>query len=519
MKHYFIIVPLLIIIAAASSMSLYYIDQSQARIGTIFLRNEEKNTTETTSTETSSNTTSSNTDTTNTTISGDSSLTTSGSGEGSSLSSGSGTATGTTTDGSGLSTTSEPTSHSTDSATTNTGSTPLGASPSPTGAGNPGPSSSVGPSTGSSLISAPAAPRQQPAKTVVTQQQKSAEKIQAVSQTFAHVQKELQLKKTELRSQVEESFNETLKNVSADSSVSDETVKKLTATRKEVLQDLDKTFSNNSPIEVEKNLKNLTKKIDTALTPIDSDAVKRVRLAVNGVQDVVAKNKIEFEQRGGLKVYTDTDKDGISDYDEEVIYQTDPRKAFTVPGELTDGEKILRGLDPRSTSTEPIRYEEPETASLILETLAVSAVEPHKFISSPDGTDDLKELVFKGKALPNSIITLYIYSTPIIVAVKTDSNGDWTYVLDQELEDGDHKVYAAVVNNSGKVLARSNAVPFVKQASAITVDQADITKSEEAKGGFMRKYFFWISGSIVLLGLILTLIIVGLLPKGRDSNM
>jgi hypothetical protein len=54
------------------------------------------------------------------------------------------------------------------------------------------------------------------------------------------------------------------------------------------------------------------------------------------------------------------------------------------------------------------------------------------------------------------------------VTVKTDKDGNWSYVLDKELEDGEHEVYAAVTDNTGKVTYKSKPFAFVKTARAIT---------------------------------------------------
>ena len=73
----------------------------------------------------------------------------------------------------------------------------------------------------------------------------------------------------------------------------------------------------------------------------------------------------------------------------------------------------------------------------------------------------------KGKALPNSFVTIYIYSLPIIVTVKADANGAWTYTLDKELDDGEHEIYVATTDNTGKIAAKSAPFTFTKQTSSM----------------------------------------------------
>jgi hypothetical protein len=520
MKSYLIIAPLIVVIALAASTSILFIDQQQANTTGELLRTERttliENTTSTI-TDTTAGVTTTVTDTTNnTTTSGtDESTGTSGdSTSGSNTTSGSAT-TGTNTTNTSTTLEANATIDTTPIILQNDSDTSTPKTTEQT-VSVPTASSPTRKTTTYTSASQITVSTKQVTTSTAIQQQKSVEDIRAVSESYTHTQTELDLLKTELKTNLEVGFNETLRVVAAGTSTSDTTVRKLTDARKEILADIEDTFTSKSVADIEKKLKDLVAKVDTAFDTVDPRSTEKIYLAVSDAQNSIAESKKQLEQHGGLKIYADTDKDGISDYDEEVVYGTNPRKAFTVAGELNDGQKVLQGIDPRSTSTARIAHEEPETTSTIVAALAVNTVAADSFESSPDGSDIIKSVAFKGKALPNSIITLYIYSTPIIVAVKADNNGDWAYVLDQELENGDHKVYAAVVNNSGKVLARSNPLPFVKEASAITLDQADIMKTEEVEGGFMRTYLFWIAGSIVLLGLIVTLIIVGLLPKNRN---
>jgi hypothetical protein len=77
-----------------------------------------------------------------------------------------------------------------------------------------------------------------------------------------------------------------------------------------------------------------------------------------------------------------------------------------------------------------------------------------------------EEITFTGRALPNSFVTLYVFSTPVVVTVKADASGAWSYTLDSELEDGNHELYVATVDAGGRILARSPAIPFIKRAEA-----------------------------------------------------
>ncbi len=96
------------------------------------------------------------------------------------------------------------------------------------------------------------------------------------------------------------------------------------------------------------------------------------------------------------------------------------------------------------------------------------------------GTEN--RLKLEGKGLPNSFVTVYIYSSlPIILTVKTDSEGNWSYVLDKQLDDGEHEAYVAVTDNTGKITAKSEPLPFIKTAQAATIiDPANAAERAKA---------------------------------------
>ncbi len=127
-----------------------------------------------------------------------------------------------------------------------------------------------------------------------------------------------------------------------------------------------------------------------------------------------------------------------------------------VPG---SGEKVVV---PNAPVTDPVKK-----AAVEDRRYAVSKVELVK--SDTTGKPVAR---FSGKALPNSLVTLYIYSDPIVVVVKTDANGNWTYDLDSTLADGNHQVYVAATDSLGRVTAQSSPLPFVKTAQAITTQDA-----------------------------------------------
>lgn len=234
-------------------------------------------------------------------------------------------------------------------------------------------------------------------------------------------------------------------------------------------------------------------------------------------EEVVRKETI-IRDRVGEEVFADTDKDGISDYDEVNIYNTDPFVADTDADGFIDGSEILSGFDPNDPGVEsPIVFEDPkETGIVRADLLSVDVVESH----TKKIDDDVEESLVSsstepavptarimGRALPNSFVTLYVFSSPIIVTVKTQSDGSWEYIFDKEIEDGTHEVYVGVTDNAGKIIAKSEPFTFVKVAQAFTpVEAAETVAPQPAPEPPML-----FNDHVMLLALSLGVVAIGLL--------
>ncbi len=65
---------------------------------------------------------------------------------------------------------------------------------------------------------------------------------------------------------------------------------------------------------------------------------------------------------------------------------------------------------------------------------------------------------FDGKTKPNTLVTLYIFSNPIIVTIKSDANGGWYYERDKKIETGKHTAFATIYDDG--VTRRSDVTSF-----------------------------------------------------------
>lgn len=217
-------------------------------------------------------------------------------------------------------------------------------------------------------------------------------------------------------------------------------------------------------------------------------------------------------ERSGGSTAVDTDGDGISDFDEVKLYQTDPTLADSDNDGVSDGVEIAKGYNPVSAEPEAVIIFESPRESLGLErsdTLIVSMVTP--VVTESTAAQEAKPVraQISGTALPNSFVTLYIYSSPTVVTIKTDADGSFSYTFDRELEDGRHDVYVAVTDNAGAIVAQSKPFTFVKRAEAFTpVDAAesDVAVTETLVDSSQALYNTVFGLAILALGIILLML-------------
>jgi hypothetical protein len=234
----------------------------------------------------------------------------------------------------------------------------------------------------------------------------------------------------------------------------------------------------------------------TPTKPTTTPAVPTTTVPVQQARELVPSVVRNVEQvREEIKVYREEAQAGVNVEEKREAIKEIIQKLSVANEE--EAEKIEEFEDPRIEGIE---------ATDIYEVMDIMVQE--KTVHQ-DGREDVKKVVISGKGPPNSIVFLYIYSTPIIVSVRTDSDGNWSYVLEKEIEDGNHEIYVASVDNSGKVIARSNPLPFVKEAAAVQIGFALPPGSEtETPGFFSRNILFILLVAFALIVLI-TIIIVG----------
>jgi hypothetical protein len=220
----------------------------------------------------------------------------------------------------------------------------------------------------------------------------------------------------------------------------------------------------------------------------------------------------------------DPDNDGLTNND-EYRFGTNPLNPDTDRDGMVDGEEIQTGRNPlvadSKTASDAVIYESPKDKGAVNgDILKIDKPAGGKLdtVKSKTGKNLIK---LTGKALPNTYVTIYVYSDPLVLTVKTDSDGNWSYVLDKPMENGGHEVYVAVNDNAGKIIAKSSPMPFVQTAEAATVTYPANLASEErapapTKSRLLEGYLIFFCAGMG--GLLLALAAIGFVKSSKNEQ-
>jgi hypothetical protein len=239
-------------------------------------------------------------------------------------------------------------------------------------------------------------------------------------------------------------------------------------------------------------------------------------LLVRTESNVVTVDKI-ISDRTGEEASKDSDNDGIPDFDEVAVYKTNPFVSDTDNDGFIDGAEIMSGFDPLNAKTQSlVAYESPKAAGVeqkeLLAITSVTTATPVTDVATSSGIEQKTAAIISGKAPANSYVTLFIFSTPIVITIKTDTDGGWNYHFDRELENGTHEVYVGVTDNAGKIVAKSAPFTFVKTAEAYTgqkeIANAVAAPAQKTQSSLLSSTMLYVlfGLSIVFIGLVLILI-------------
>lgn len=249
---------------------------------------------------------------------------------------------------------------------------------------------------------------------------------------------------------------------------------------------------------------------ENAIIPVSPFAKNQGKVAVTVL--AVAKENDSSESGVRAVLSIDSDSDGLSD-DIEKRLGTSLDKADSDNDGFNDGDEVKTGHNPLGAGMLAGKLQPAEQALLNKATfeqpksfgvadpvaLKVEKVEISNIASSTN-------VRLAGKALPDQVFSLFIYSSlPIIVTVRTDQNGNWSYDLDKSLTDGKHEAYVVLNDEAGKIETKSAPFSFfVSEARAVSQD--DLLKADVNVYNQTDTMLWWYASA----GFILILFIAGL---------
>ncbi len=238
------------------------------------------------------------------------------------------------------------------------------------------------------------------------------------------------------------------------------------------------TTFNSNIIKNTNNIKN-TEKDNSTKDKISQKKSKKQKHLSN--KDNFNKNSSYFSSYQNQKksiINSGVDADGDGLYNKEEIRRgTDPFNPDTDGDGFLDGDEVKNGYNPLKASDkkkgDKMIFQDPRKQGQEKENFKIKKVKLKKKKANDNLSKKTEEKIYlSGTALPNTFVNIYIYSeNPIIVTVRTDSQGNWSYDLDKNLANGKHEAFVVLTDNTGKITAKSKPFYFIKTAQAITVGQ------------------------------------------------
>jgi len=116
-------------------------------------------------------------------------------------------------------------------------------------------------------------------------------------------------------------------------------------------------------------------------------------------------------------------------------------------------------------------------------------------------------LVFSGRAIASSRVTLTITSQPIIVTTRADANGNWEYIFDKPLDPGRHKVEVEIIDPNGEKVKSGPFEFLIARAQASNENPTGASLQLIDEGSRVYLNYLLIAGGLIVLAIIILLVI------------
>ncbi len=346
------------------------------------------------------------------------------------------------------------------------------------------------------------------------------EQLEKVEDKEEEVKEELEKVKEEIKKVIakqkeelekEEKVKEVLEELEEEvSKVSKEAKEVLEREKEKVPELLTKSF--------EKKRREVEEKLSKVLSPQEQIKVKLATQAIeNLIRATEQRLKEDLRELENLEkeLLKDSDQDGIIDK-EELRLGTDPFNPDTDQDGILDSSELEEGLDPLNPSLgAKIKFEDPRKAKI--PPSPEIKIEKVEVIEIPE--KQTLGLRIEGKALPFTFVTLHIFS-PLIVIARADAYGNWSYILDKDLEDGVHQVFATINKGSGEIDKISEPFEFIKRGKEIVrIFGGEASLQRVPAIEKLEKSFILLISSLIFFSLGLALTLIGVFLNLRQKRI
>jgi hypothetical protein len=254
----------------------------------------------------------------------------------------------------------------------------------------------------------------------------------------------------------------------------------------------------------------VTKKAEE-LSPKEKEKVEIAKIDLERkLEETLEKTEAKLKEIAKEKekiypqAFKDSDKDGLSDA-QEIILGTNPFNPDTDQDGFLDGVEYKFGFDPKKPGpADKIVWQDPREKGKTSDEIGIKKVEIKE-----------KKLVISGYGIPNSFVTIYVFSKPIVAIAKVNEQGNFEYVLDKDIGDGQHTVYIALNNNQGEIVKKSSPFVFAKTGDKILMISELQAQILPPPSQSLKRSFFVLTLGVISLALSIAFFIMSLAISKR----
>ncbi len=164
----------------------------------------------------------------------------------------------------------------------------------------------------------------------------------------------------------------------------------------------------------------------------------------------------------GYNLEDDFDKDGLTDYIELTVYNTNPRQADSDFDGVTDAVEVIQGFDPLVAKPESVfDFESTPDRLPLHETLVIESVEP-LLLYREASSEPVVFAEIRGIGLPDTFMYLSLESGEEVSVIRTDETGSFSHTISKMFRDGSYDFTLFLLDNTGEAVAKSDTFTMTK---------------------------------------------------------